>query len=181
MLRDERRILVIGPSGAGKSTLAIRLGRVLDLPVIHLDAHFWRPGWVPTPFEEWLPVHDELMARPAWIIDGSYDRTLSRRLERADAVLFLDFPKRVYRFGIVKRIAQSYGTVRPDTAPGCPEKIDPGFFRWVWSWERDVRPGIVDALERAPAGLAIHRLTSRREVAALLRAAGERAAGAAKE
>lgn len=40
------RILVLGPCGAGKSTLAAQLGKRLDLPVIHLDSEYWRPGWV---------------------------------------------------------------------------------------------------------------------------------------
>ncbi|MFI6132271.1 hypothetical protein [Micromonospora sp. NPDC051141] len=41
-----RRILVVGSSGAGKSTVAGELARRLDLPLIHLDRHYWRPGWV---------------------------------------------------------------------------------------------------------------------------------------
>src|SRR4029077_16885614 len=39
------RIMVVGNAGAGKSTFARRLGGKLALPVIHLDSHFWRPGW----------------------------------------------------------------------------------------------------------------------------------------
>ena len=37
-----RRVLVIGCGGAGKSTFASRLGERTGLPVIHLDALFWR-------------------------------------------------------------------------------------------------------------------------------------------
>lgn len=36
---------ILGPSGTGKSTLARRLGRSLGVPVIHLDALYWRAGW----------------------------------------------------------------------------------------------------------------------------------------
>ena len=45
--------LVVGPGGAGKSTFARRLGERTGLPVIHLDEHYWRPGWEPTPDDEW--------------------------------------------------------------------------------------------------------------------------------
>src|SRR5688572_11642762 len=42
------KVLVIGPGGAGKSTFANALGERTGLPVIHLDALYWRPGWVAT-------------------------------------------------------------------------------------------------------------------------------------
>ncbi|MFV2111443.1 hypothetical protein ACFHW0_03760 [Micromonospora sp. LOL_025] len=41
-----RRILVVGSAGAGKSTLSHEVARRLDLPLIHLDRHYWQPGWV---------------------------------------------------------------------------------------------------------------------------------------
>lgn len=37
-----KKIIIIGSGGAGKSTLAKQLGEKLELPVIHLDALFWR-------------------------------------------------------------------------------------------------------------------------------------------
>ncbi len=44
-----RRVLIIGSGGAGKSRLSVRLGEALGIPVLHLDALFWKPGWVMTP------------------------------------------------------------------------------------------------------------------------------------
>lgn len=70
-----RRVLVIGCGGAGKSTLARQLGEATGLPVIHLDAHYWRPGWVETPKETWRAAVDELIAADAWIMDGNYSGT----------------------------------------------------------------------------------------------------------
>ena len=43
-------------------------------------------------------------------------------------------------FGIMRRIAGSYGQVRPEMAEGCPEKIDFEFFRYVWTYRRQQRP-----------------------------------------
>ena len=37
---------------------------------------------------------------------------------------------------IIRRTITSYGTVRPDSAPGCPERLDFDFIRFVWSWNR---------------------------------------------
>lgn len=45
------KIMIIGSSGSGKSTFSRELGEFLKLPVYHLDAFFWRPGWVQTPHE----------------------------------------------------------------------------------------------------------------------------------
>ncbi len=47
-----KRLAIVGCAGAGKSTLARLLGQILGLPVFHLDALFWRPGWVETPLDE---------------------------------------------------------------------------------------------------------------------------------
>ncbi|MFI7074130.1 adenylate kinase [Micromonospora sediminicola] len=85
-----RRILVVGSSGAGKSTLAGELARRLDLPLIHLDRHYWRPGWTAPDPAEFRAEVAALAARPAWVMDGNYGGTLDLRLPRADALVFCD-------------------------------------------------------------------------------------------
>lgn len=168
ILRGRRRILIVGPSGAGKSTLAIRLGAALQLPVVHLDAHYWNPGWRETPDEEWDRRLPHLLAADAWIMDGNYHRSLPERLRRADAAVFLDLSPWTCRLRVVKRIASSFGRVRADMADGCPEQLDWPFLRWVWSWHRDVRPIVVAALDQAPPETAVIRIRTPREVAGML-------------
>lgn len=58
-----RRVLIIGSSGAGKSTLARELEPILGLPVIHLDAVFWQPGWREMPKDAWKARVAELVQR----------------------------------------------------------------------------------------------------------------------
>jgi adenylate kinase family enzyme len=41
-----RRVIVTGLAGSGKSTFSLALAVKTGLPVIHLDLHFWQPGWV---------------------------------------------------------------------------------------------------------------------------------------
>ncbi len=163
-----QRVLVIGNSGAGKSTLASKLGERLRLPVIHLDQHFWKPGWVETKQDAWRDKVRELVSGETWIIDGNYDRTLDIRLPRADTVIYLDFPTRVCLWQIAKRIVFGYGKTRPDLAPGCPENIDFEFLRWAWRFRRDVRPRVYAGLEKLFPGGRLIILTSPAEVSAFL-------------
>ena len=133
------RSLIIGCGGSGKSTLARALGEKTGLPVIHLDKLFWKPGWVESSKEEIDQRIREEIEKPRWIIDGNYNRTLELRAARCDTIIFLDFHRVTCLLGVVKRILTTYGTVRPDMGPGCPERFDPEFLKWVWNYNRDKR------------------------------------------
>ena len=141
-----KRVLVIGSPGAGKTTFAVELGRVTGLPPVHLDREFWRPGWITTPGDQWHERVHELIEPDEWIIDGTYVRTLHIRLPRADIVVFLDFPRYQCLWRIFKRLFVNFGKVRSDMGAGCPDKVDPGFIRWVWNYRRDHYPKIEKSL-----------------------------------
>jgi adenylate kinase family enzyme len=87
-----RRVLVTGMAGSGKSTFSRSLAAKTGLPVIHLDLHFWKPGWAAPSEDEWREKQIDLLAGDAWIVDGNYHETLDLRLERADTIVFLDMP-----------------------------------------------------------------------------------------
>ena len=87
-----RRVLVTGLAGAGKSTFSRALSAKTGLPVIHLDIHFWKPGWVEPSEDEWREKQRGLLTGDDWIADGNYHATLDLRLERADTVVYLDTP-----------------------------------------------------------------------------------------
>jgi adenylate kinase family enzyme len=87
-----RRVVVTGLAGAGKSTFSQALSTRTGLPVVHLDVHFWKPGWREPSDEEWRETQRNLLAGDEWIADGNYHATLDLRLGRADTVVFLDPP-----------------------------------------------------------------------------------------
>jgi adenylate kinase family enzyme len=68
--------MVVGSGGSGKSALAPVLGRHTGLSVMHLDSHYWQPGWRATPSAVWRTKVRELVAEPAWVMDGNYISTL---------------------------------------------------------------------------------------------------------
>lgn len=141
------RVLVIGSGGAGKTTFATELARRTGLPLIHLDAHFWRPGWVQPTGEQWADQVDRLAARPRWIMDGNYGGTMAARLAVCDTAIFLDRPRLLCIWRVIKRRIQYHGRPRPDLAPGCPEKLDVAFLRYLWNYPSQRRPTILERLE----------------------------------
>ena len=143
------RIIIIGCGGAGKSTLARKLGEVLDLPVVHLDKLFWKPGWVETSREEFDALLAQELAKDQWIMDGNFNRTMPERMKRCDTIIYLDFSRLACLMGVLKRIITTYGTVRPDMGEGCPERIDLEFLKWVWNFNKNKRESYYKLLNEA--------------------------------
>ncbi len=135
-----QRVLIIGISGAGKTTLSTALAARTGLPLIHLDKEFWQPGWKITPREEWREKVAALASAERWIMDGNFDGSLDLRLPRADTLIWFDYPTHVCLWRAMKRAARSYGRVRPDLAPGCPERFDLDFLQYIWAFNRVQRP-----------------------------------------
>ena len=156
-----KRVIIIGCSGSGKSTLAKLLGQALGLPVHHLDAIYWRPGWQETPPDEGDTSVQELCTQPQWIIDGNFGRTMELRLAACDTVIFLDLPTRSCLWGVIRRYWQYRGRTRPDMTSGCPEKLDGEFIRWILGFRRKSRPQILERLRQAEGLKRIVTLTSR--------------------
>jgi adenylate kinase family enzyme len=144
-----QRILVMGSSGSGKSTFALRLSAITGIPIVSLDVLFWKPGWVPSENAEFERRAIEAVQMPRWIMDGGFISNGAGELRRslADAVIWFDLPRRTCVTGILGRIATSYGRVRPEMAPGCPERIDFEFFRYVWTYRQRQRPKLLKYFE----------------------------------
>ena len=134
-----QRVIVIGPCGAGKSTSAVELGRLLDLPVHHLDRLHWREGWVESSREELEAAVAPILAGERWLIDGNYGGTMAARLERADTVVYLDYSIWLCMWRALTRVLRFRGRTRPDMAPGCPERFDSAFFLYIFNWNRGPR------------------------------------------
>ena len=159
-----KRVLVIGSGGAGKSTFAAELARHTGLPIVHLDALYWNPGWIPSTPERWAAIVDRCLEGQAWIQDGNYGGTLTRRLHACDTVVFLDLPRAVCLWRVVWRRWQFRRTVRPGLPDGCPERLTGSFLWWVWRYPVDRRPGILRQLEALGPEQRAIRLRSASEV-----------------
>lgn len=127
-----KRVMVLGvSSGVGKSTFARRLGEILKIPVYHLDALYWRSGWVEAPPAEFAASQAEIAARGTWIIEGNYTHTFEIRAERADTIIYLELPFATCLYRVFRRWLTNIGRTRIDMAPGCKEKLDFEFIRFI--------------------------------------------------
>jgi adenylate kinase family enzyme len=163
-----KRVLVLGPSGSGKSTFAEKLAGLIGVPCIHLDTHYWKPNWVETPQEEWFEVVGELISQDSWVMDGNYSSTLEMRIKRADTAIFLDVSRWLSFWRVFKRRLLHRGQVRPELAPGCYEKIDFDFVKWIWNYPNRSRPVVDRILSENSEGRKIIVLKSAKEASEFL-------------
>lgn len=166
-----RKVLIIGPGGAGKSTLAVRLGAATGLPVVHLDACYWRPGWDPTPTHEWRELVASLVRDPEWIMDGNYGGTLDLRIPAADTIIFFDWPRVRCIWGAVKRRMRPHAR-SPSRAAGCPERLSLDFLWWIWTYPERRRPEILRRLKEVSSVKTVIVLRNRGEVEAFVAGCG---------
>src|SRR5690349_9780425 len=126
--------MVVGSGGAGKSTFSRELAARTGLPLLHLDLYYWKPGWVPTPRDEWFECVRQLSSNDSWIMDGNYAGSLAIGVQRCDAIVFFDMPRLVCLHGVVRRWLVHQFKRRPDLPEGCPERLNAAFLRWIWDY-----------------------------------------------
>jgi adenylate kinase family enzyme len=146
-----KKILVIGAGGSGKTDLALRLGKILGLPVYHLDKLFWKPGWVKPGKPVWKQTVAELVSRDQWVIDGNYGGTFDIRFPAADTIIFLNYNRFLCLYRVIKRWLKYYHRTRPDLTEGCIEKIDLPFLNWIWTYPGKRVPGIREMFKTVKA------------------------------
>ena len=160
------------------SAPSLKAHKVWDSPrieVIHLDRLYWHRGWRRTPPGQWVQIQEGALQGDRWIVEGNYAATLHLRVAAADTIVFFDFPTAVCLWRSVLRVAKSRRTVRPDMADGCAERVNLEFLRFIWSFRRAKRPGIVHLLRHVQGDKHVVYLRSSGEADAFLRRVRQRA------
>lgn len=124
-----KKITILGLTASGKTTLANKMGKLLNIPVTHLDKIFWKEkGGIKQ--DAFVAELTEVMKADTWIIEGSMPRskTLDMRLENADTIIFFDIPFWLVLWRQTKRFFKYYGKVRPDMAGNNKQKYP---FTWA--------------------------------------------------
>lgn len=100
----KRVAVVSSASGSGKTTFARRLADALDVPFVELDAIHHQPGWRELDAETLRRRVEPIVAGERWVVDGSYRSKLGDLvLARADTVVWIDLPRRVWLPRLVRR------------------------------------------------------------------------------
>lgn len=168
-LRTSDRILIMGCSGGGKTTLAQKIVAFLDLPYVSMDREFfWLPGWVKRDRAEERALIAAKVAEDRWLIDGTGPSSFDLRLPRTQLVLWVRVPRWLCVWGALSRALRWIGRSRPDMAPGCPERIDWEFLRYIWTFEEKFAPRVLAGLAQHGPDVPVLQLKSRGEMRQLL-------------
>ena len=172
----QRIAIIATASGCGKTTVGRELASRLDVPYVELDAIHWQAGWTELDAAELRRRVEPLVARDAWVIDGSYRGKLGDLvLERADTVVWLDLPRRLWLPRLVVRTLRRALT-REELWNGNRESLsnavagDDSLFRFALANERPRRHRYPRELDR----YRVARLRTPAEVEAFLRSARRR-------
>ena len=174
-----RRIAVYGPSGSGKTTLGRQLGKLLDLPVVELDAIHHLPNWQERPLDEFREIVTSKLDgyEDGWVCDGNYGGVREFVLGRADTVVWLRLPFHVVYWRLLTRtIVRSWR--REELWNGNRESFRLAFFSrdsillWGISHWRDHHKHFERDLARYAHTDDVRILRSPREVDALVAGLG---------
>jgi len=153
--------MIVGCSGAGKSTLSLQLHKLLGIQVFHLDQLYWKPGWVETNKEDFKKIHNNLVIKDEWIIDGNYSATMDDRLPLADTIIFLERSTITCLYRVFRRFLS--GT-RSDPIEGCKEQLEWEFIHYILIYNIKKRPKIMKRLIKINDHRSVHILKSNKDV-----------------
>jgi hypothetical protein len=169
----KRVAILASASGSGKTTLGRRLAEALDVPFHELDAIHHQAGWRELDALELRRRVEPLVAGEGWVIDGAYRSKLGDLvLERADTVVWLDLPRRVWLPRLVARTARRVVT-REELWNGNRERLR-GVFAGpdaLIAFALRNEPRRRQRYPRELARFRVARLSSPREVDAFMRSA----------
>ncbi len=161
-----QRIMIFGIPGSGKSTFAMQLGDLLQLPVFHLDRHFYIENWIERNYDEFLQIQKSLVEKEAWIIDGNNSKSFEIRFSRADTILYFRFNRFLCLWRIFKRLFFKDQRIS-DRAEGCSETVRLSLIRYLWGYDKRVRHKIEDLRARYPQ-VVFHEIRNRNELKTIL-------------
>lgn len=126
------KIAIIGYSGSGKSTLAKKLSEIYNCPLLYLDTIQFEANWKIRDIDEGRLMVGEFLKNDSWVIDGNYREFLQeKRLQDADKIIFMNFPRRICFPQAFKRYLHYKNKTRESMADGCNEKFDLEFIKWL--------------------------------------------------
>lgn len=133
--------MILGRPGSGKTTFASWLSKALNIPLHHLDKHYFIANWVERDREEFLNIQQDIVDSDSWIIDGNSIGSLEMRWSRADLVIYFNVPRSVCLIRLINRFLKPNKMI-DDMAPGCHKNLRIPFIKYMWDFEERINPQI---------------------------------------
>lgn len=140
------KIIVLGCPGAGKTSFSKRLSNKLGISLYHLDKLFWISNDEHITQEEFDNRLKELCGNEEWIIDGNYGRTIDKRLDNCETVIYLDYPLPVCLWGVTERVIRNHGKTREDMGGDYKDRFDKEFYKFIINYHRTDRKIMLEKL-----------------------------------
>jgi adenylate kinase family enzyme len=152
-----RRISIVGATGSGKSFLARRLAKDWGLPLYELDRMYWSSAGQEVSNAQFIEAVSDLIGRDEWLLDGHYRAVRQIIWDRADMIVWLNYPLWLVGRRLLQRYLQKGRAGESGVAEqrNADDRQDRGLPRASW---------------RGRLGRLRRTLAERREYARLLRA-----------
>lgn len=141
--------MIFGIPGSGKSTFALKLSRLLNLPLFHLDKYFFISGWEERNYEEFLQIQKGFVDQDSWVIDGNSTRSFEMRFSKADTVIYFRLNRILCLWRIFKRLIHKHPHIS-DRAEGCTENISFRLIKYLWGFPQRVKLSIEELRLKYP-------------------------------
>lgn len=161
-----------GASGSGKTTLAAKIGEMLGLPHVEIDALFHGPDW--TPRASFIADVEAFSRQYRWVTEWQYSAVRDLLADRADLLVWLDLPRVLVMRQVIGRTL-SRRLRRQELWNG---NLEPALWTMLrdpdhivrWSWRTHAKTAErIEALQDRRPELPIVRLTSHHETRNWLR------------
>jgi adenylate kinase family enzyme len=137
-----KKIAMIGLPGSGKSTFASKLGKILNIPVHHLDKYIFEACGKKRNKQEFIHIQKAILEEEAWIVEGCSFSTFEMRFAKADVLIYFHFSRPVCFWRFFKRLfnyKREFGSLRA---------INWGLLKYTWNFDKEKRARIEELREK---------------------------------
>jgi len=151
-MKIPKKIAIIGNGGGGKTTLAKRFSKQLGLPVVHVDSIQFLAGFKKREECQTRSILNKVAVKNEWIIDGFGPMdVISKRVELADKIVFIDFPLWRHLWWATKRQMMAFWKTRSELPSGCSERSlahTIRLFKVIIFVDKNIRPKLINLFEK---------------------------------